>query len=191
MSDRFVTVASYTFPPEAQMAKNLLEAEGIPAVIAGEMTGDILVGMGDPIHLQVRAVDARRAVSILAVVASEAGLDDDWEQRAESGAGVWVCSLCGAPVGTGATACPACGTPRTGIQTGDRSPSRPPSEAIQARDQVTASAPPPPRDRIISDAPSSRADEHDGPAPQGPRPSLGCAVLFVALALLALGLLPV
>src|SRR5947209_18448617 len=108
MSDRFVTVASYTFPPEAQMARNLLEAEGIPAVLANEMTGDAFAGMGDPIHLQVKAADARRAVSALAAASAEAALDEDWEAQAEGGAGVWPCPLCGGPVSNRLTVCPAC-----------------------------------------------------------------------------------
>src|SRR5262249_47731964 len=40
MSDRLVTVASFVFTPEAEMAKNLLEAEGIPAFIAGGLAAD-------------------------------------------------------------------------------------------------------------------------------------------------------
>src|SRR4051794_31664637 len=98
MSDRLVTVASYTFAPEAQMARNLLEAEGVPAFLAGEMTAEVLVGVGDEVHLQVREQDARRAVSILASVSGEAELDEDWEAQAVSGADIWPCPLCDTPV---------------------------------------------------------------------------------------------
>src|SRR5437763_1072174 len=119
MANRFVTVASYAFTPEAQMAKNLLESEGIPVFLAGEMTAETLMGLGDEVHLQVREQDARRAVSLLASV--DAGtLDEDWETKAERDAGVWTCPLCGTPVKKGFKVCPDCQTPNEHITTDRR-----------------------------------------------------------------------
>src|SRR5947209_2576738 len=61
MSDRLVIIASYASTPEAQMAKNLLEAEGIPAFLAGELSANVLtgvMGVSGEVRLQVRAEDA-------------------------------------------------------------------------------------------------------------------------------------
>src|SRR2546423_10275041 len=99
MSDRLVTVASFSVPYEADLARGLLETEGITAFLAGDMAASTLAGVGGPIgrvDLQVRETDAQRAAGILAVCAAEATLDEDWETQAEEGADVWVCSLCGA-----------------------------------------------------------------------------------------------
>jgi hypothetical protein len=163
MSDRLVTVASYHFPLEAQMAKNLLEAQGIPAFLGSEMTAETLSGLGDEVHLQVHEKDARRATGLLAEVSASSSLDDDWEAQAESGAGVWACSLCGTPVPLGVNICPACQTPNTNI-TPDRRDTwraadrtrRQPEEA--ASDGVQAEAPPPaPRQPAELPPPQSRA----------------------------------
>jgi Putative prokaryotic signal transducing protein len=181
MSDHLVTVASYASALEAQMAKNLLEAEGIPAFLAGEMTAEALSGISSEAHLQVRDRDARRAASILASVAAEAALDDDWETQAESGAGVWACSLCGTPVSNRLTVCPDCQTPNHRIKTERRKPapsppSRPTSEAVQAGEQIKAA--PPPRPRQDGEAPEPVASPHPW----------GCATLLALVALPALWL---
>lgn len=123
MSDRLVTVAKYGLEYEAGLAKSLLAAEGIEAVIHGDITGSLLGGptmLGGVIQLQVPADLAPRAAGILAAVAAKATLDDDWETQAEEGAGVWVCSLCGSPVSNQLWTCNSCKTPRDAIQTGRR-----------------------------------------------------------------------
>ncbi len=183
MSDRFVIVASYHFPLEAQMAKNLLETEGIHAFLAGELTGDTLNGLGQEVHLQVHEQDARRAVSVLASVSAEASLDDDWEARAESGAGVWTCSLCGTPVPLDVAVCPACQTPNANVTTNRldtwtaaararRQPDEPKSGQVQAE---------PPRS-----PPTGAAEGREGPAPKS---GAGCLVLFCVLTVLPAWLL--
>jgi hypothetical protein len=119
MSDKFVTVATFNRSFEAQLAKNLLEDEGITSNVSGELTADMLpfgqAGGGDQIVLQVPEEDAQRAAGVLAVVAA-AKLDDNWEDEAESGAGVWLCSICGEPISNRLSVCYSCQTPREGIR---------------------------------------------------------------------------
>jgi hypothetical protein len=117
MSDKFITVAMFHQSYEAQLAKNLLANEGIESILAGEFTSDVLFGnpaLGDQIVLQVRQDDAQRAAGILAAVVGE--LDEDWEEQAESGAGVWTCSICGEPISNRLSVCYPCLTPREGIR---------------------------------------------------------------------------
>jgi rubrerythrin len=118
MADKFLTVMTFNQSFEAQLAKNLLENEGIEALMAGEHTSDVLFGnpgLGDQIVLQVREEDAKRAAGILAEVAA-AKLEDNWEDEAESG-DVWVCSICGEPISNLLSVCYSCQTPREGIRT--------------------------------------------------------------------------
>jgi hypothetical protein len=100
---------------EAQLAKNLLENEGITSIMSGELSSDVLFGTGLSYHqiaLQVREEDAQRAVALLA----EVELNKGWEDEAESGTDVWICSICGEPVSNNLSICYACQTPRDGIR---------------------------------------------------------------------------
>ena len=118
MSDKFVTVATFNQSFEAQLARNLLENEGITSIVGGEFASDALFGnpaLGDQIVLQVREEDAQRAAGILAAVAA-AKLDEHWEDEAE--AGVWLCSICGEPISNRLSVCYSCQTPREGIRAG-------------------------------------------------------------------------
>ena len=67
MSDKLVTVVTFNFPIEAEMAKLRLESEGIECVLANEilarLDGPVLEIY--PIKAQVRAEDAERAAKIL------------------------------------------------------------------------------------------------------------------------------
>ncbi|MGH7227094.1 MAG: putative signal transducing protein [Gemmataceae bacterium] len=132
MTDRFITVATFNRSFEAQLAKNLLENEGIASIVSGDITSDVLPfgqgGGGDQIVLQVTENDIKRAAGILAEVAA-AKLDDNWEEEAESGAGVWLCSICGEPIGNGLSMCYACQTPRDGIR------ASPPRDSISSREE--------------------------------------------------------
>jgi hypothetical protein len=135
MADKFVTVATFTLAYEAELARNLLEAEGVQAIIGGDLMGGLLPV--EEIQLQVRADEAARATAILAAQAAEASLDEGWEDRAE--AGVWTCSICGEPVPENVPVCYSCRTPREAI----RSAAPRPTDAIQhAPDQVTPTPPP-------------------------------------------------
>ncbi len=173
MSDRLVTIASFAFTPEAQMAKNLLESEGIPAIVAGELTADAFAGAAGEAKLQVRAEDAQRAVSLLAETAAQASLDDDWETQAEGG--VWICPLCGTAGRLGAQVCTACQTANPGI-TPDRRDVRTDRDrwqrgADQAKkgNQIQEARPRP----LLPDAEVDEASHTQGQA--------GCVVLLFVL----------
>jgi hypothetical protein len=155
MSDKFVTVAKYNNNFEAQLAKNLLENEGLECIIGGAFSSDILfsgLAAADPIVLQVRVEDAERASMALAAVEA-ARLDEDWEQQAESDSGVWICSICGEPISNRLSMCYSCQTPREGIRTSaprdqtaiQEAPVTVPAvEADQTRDEIVCTPAPAP-----------------------------------------------
>src|SRR5579872_1408299 len=164
VADKFITVATFSLPYEAELAKSLLENEGIESFLTGGLSVDVLLGAGgmaDQVRLQVHDQDAQRAAGILA--AHQAALEDGWEDKAEHDPDVWVCSLCGSPVSNGLSACLACQTPREGIRADLPSPVAsprqaldvPPTDSIQKREDFTA------------DARSARG----GRAPSPPRPA--------------------
>jgi hypothetical protein len=170
MTDKFVTVQTFHQSFEAQLAKNLLETEGIDAMLSGELTADMLplgqAGGSDQIVLQVHEDDAQRAAGVLAVVAA-AKLDADWEEQAESGADVWICSICGEPISNGLSICYSCETPREGIRAGtprdrqaiQQQPATPPTgEEVQKRDEITHTESPPPVAAPAPLEPGERAD---------------------------------
>ncbi|HEY7422656.1 MAG TPA: DUF2007 domain-containing protein [Gemmataceae bacterium] len=154
MADKFVTVQRFNNSFQAQLAKNLLENEGIESMVSGELAQDVMLGTGlHQIALQVHEDEAQRATSILAEVEAEAQLDDDWEEQAESGAGVWTCSICGEPISNRLSICYSCQTPREGIRTDaprERtaiqldSATPPTGEEVQKRDEITRTPPPTP-----------------------------------------------
>lgn len=167
MGDKFVTVATYNLPYEAELAKNLLQNEGIESFLTGGLTADVLfgnAGLADQVRLQVREDDAQRAAGLLAVHA--ATIDADWEERAEHDPDVWVCSLCGAPVSNQLTTCTGCQTPRASIRADRPRLPAPPVDAVQRRDEIAArppraSAPPAP-------APAASAAGEEEPFPEVP-----------------------
>jgi hypothetical protein len=117
MADKLVTVMTFSQSFEAQLAKNLLENEGIASAVSGEYSTDMMglgfaQGLPHQITLQVREDDAPRAVALLA----EVELKKDWEEEAESGADVWICTICGEPISNRLSMCYACQTPRDGIR---------------------------------------------------------------------------
>ena len=59
-----VTVAAYDLVPEAYLAKNLLEAEGIPAYLDGATASDML-HLTSEVKLQVAPEHAEQARDIL------------------------------------------------------------------------------------------------------------------------------
>lgn len=162
MADRFTTVATFDKTFEGQLAKNLLENEGIESVLSGDLTADVLTfgqaGSKDQVVLQVRERDAQRATGILAAVAA-AKLDADWEEQAESGAGVWLCSICGEPVSNRLSVCYSCQTPREGIRAAiprestaiQSNPSAlPTGEDVQKRDEIAGAPTPAPIAPIVT-----------------------------------------
>lgn len=62
--EEVVTVANFTEPMEAEMAKLRLESAGIETFLSGENARILEPGLG-PLQLQVRAVDASDARAIL------------------------------------------------------------------------------------------------------------------------------
>jgi hypothetical protein len=179
MPDRFVTVGTYTLAYEAELARNLLETEGIAAIIDGDLTGGLLP-TGE-IQLQVAAEDAGRATGILAAQAAEASLAEDWEERAE--AGVSTCSVCGEPVAEGTAVCHSCRTPRDAVRTATGRV----SDAIQPPREQLATTPSPTPAPAQEQVPEE-AEEPDAPTAAGDelaRRALGAAawtlvIVFVA-----------
>ena len=172
MSDKFVKVMTFNDSFEAQLAKQLLKDEGIESMLTGMLTANVLFGniaLGDQIVLRVHEDEAQRAASILATNAAEAKLDDDWENQAEAGAGVWLCTICGEPIRNRLSICYSCQTPREGIRADaprdltaiQSEPSTlPTGEEVQKRDEITRTTspvpPPPPRPQTIE-----REDEEE------------------------------
>jgi ribosomal protein L37AE/L43A len=67
--ERFVTVATYTFPWEAQLAKARLESEGIESVVADEIAAGLYGANAiGGVKLRVREEDAGRATALLATL---------------------------------------------------------------------------------------------------------------------------
>ena len=78
--EEVVTVASFSEPLEAEMARGRLESAGIEVFLAGENARIMEPGLG-PLRLQVAAKDEADALALLA---------DAGEELAESGQGVVV-----------------------------------------------------------------------------------------------------
>lgn len=76
-----VTVATYNLSPEMHLAKNLLEAEGIPAFLEDETAGDML-HLTSEFKLQVPTANAEQARAILEA-ASEHQLAKEAAREAE------------------------------------------------------------------------------------------------------------
>jgi hypothetical protein len=151
VADKYVIVAKFTFPYEGELAKNLLQNEGVESFLSGEMSADALSGIAEQVLLQVHEHDAQRAAAILA--AQQASLGENWEEEAEKGSDVWVCSLCGAPVSNLLSVCVGCQTPREGIR------ADPPASLTHVRRAPAAPPPPDPvlkRDEIATAAAPAR-----------------------------------
>jgi hypothetical protein len=153
MSDRFVTIAAFDSPIEANLVLGLLEGECVRAMLGGEEATSVFAGLGiAEITLQVHETDVARADEILDEYqqdADEPGLAD---QEAPTG---WVCSLCGDLAAEDATVCPSCQTPRSAVRD-DAAPElsrfgrrsgmtrrKAPEGAVQRLGETTASVPMP------------------------------------------------
>jgi hypothetical protein len=80
MQDNIVTVARFLDPIAAQIAKNRLEGEGIPVLVAGDTTGGAFPGMGgafNAVHLQVDEEHYQQALHVLEIAEKELSDDDD------------------------------------------------------------------------------------------------------------------
>jgi hypothetical protein len=113
MSDKLVFAAAFSMPVEAELARGLLEAEGIKAFLTGGESVNVfsgVQGLGGQIRLQVAEADADRAAEILAPHFDQQAKDGD--AAPEDAAGLWLCPLCGDAVRDDLDFCPACETPR-------------------------------------------------------------------------------
>jgi hypothetical protein len=74
-----VIVKSFTDKGEAEIARGLLDAEGINAAITADDLGSEGPGLtfGRPINLVVEAADADRAAELLDQAAEDAGGDEE------------------------------------------------------------------------------------------------------------------
>jgi hypothetical protein len=150
MSDDWVRVASFAAPLGAEMAMGLLQDEGIEVFSTGDLSNATFAGVasvGGTVELRVRAADEKLARVILAEL--EAPPAENWESEAE-GSAVWVCSLCGEPVGEEQNRCPSCRTPRDAIRAVDPATTLRPRPAplraeSQPKPQQITTEPPPPR----------------------------------------------
>lgn len=70
MSEEVVTVASFSEPLEAEMARGRLESAGIEVFLSGENARIMEPGLG-PLRLQVAAADETDARAILADAGQE------------------------------------------------------------------------------------------------------------------------
>jgi len=162
MSNKFVTIAGFSNPVEAQLAVGRLDAEGIK----GELTGDLSVsifsgvsGVGGQVHLRVIAADEKRAIEILEECATEAH-KDSYNSQTEDDFAIWVCPLCGDAVRVILPVCPSCHTLRGSTPEADEidetaiqdAPSpvgkwrrktrkKPSQEGIQKREEITVRPP--------------------------------------------------
>jgi hypothetical protein len=147
MSEKYVVVATFTMPMEAQVACGRLGAEGIPAHVTGGSTASTFAGLGavgGRVELYVPESACERALDILAECMpgeqwrvmfnkdehSASAPTADWpsDERVKAGSEefeterdsrIWVCSLCGDAVPVKETVCPSCGTVREAVRPAD------------------------------------------------------------------------
>jgi hypothetical protein len=101
-----VSIGSYATPVEADMARNLLEAQGIASYLEGASTVGNFWYLGNAtgwVKLMVDEEQAERAATVLRTATSEA-----------ASVPPWVCE-CGAEVDAGFDVCWACGLSRDAV----------------------------------------------------------------------------
>jgi hypothetical protein len=77
MGEAMVIIREYASEAEAHVARSVLEANEIPAVVLRDNAGGMLPSMHlvFPVRLAVRAADATRAITIL-----DAPVDDEFDE---------------------------------------------------------------------------------------------------------------
>ncbi len=109
MENRFVTIASFHMPHEAEMAASFLEEKGIPTVIRDNNTNPLGGGFVE-FRLQVPEQDADDALDILDVMMEEGvdlleDIEENYEmETTEETASSWK----DIPAGTKTVVCPRC-----------------------------------------------------------------------------------
>jgi hypothetical protein len=143
MADNYLTVAGFSEPIKAEIARGRLETEGIAAIVSGGLVTNTLFGTSNisgRVDLRVPAGDFARAVQILAECGDESHLVGDTEDEGP----VWLCPLCGEPVRAVLPVCPACHTPRGTTSAID------PHDDAHAEPEMRIQAPPASVSRITS-----------------------------------------
>src|SRR5688500_12051630 len=110
---KLVTVADFATPAEAQIASNMLAAEGIRVVAQDENMAGTMWHLGSAlggVKLQVAEEDAERAAELLAAA------DATHVQSRHTHRGHWTCPKCGERVNGDFAMCWACGTARDGTE---------------------------------------------------------------------------
>ena len=118
MTEHTAVIATFDTGMEAQIARMLLESEGIEAVVSGDVPNAASFTLLGPlqyarIELSVGVSDVDAARSALSRSASQMDLDADWEDSAESAVAGWLCLGCDTEVPLDQDACPECGTLRS------------------------------------------------------------------------------
>jgi hypothetical protein len=110
-----VVIAEFSNPFEAEMVKNRLEDEGIPAFVGGEAAAGVFSGAGlAVVPLYVPAADRERAMTVLASLEEEPGPATALSPppALDSSEGTWsYCPRCGSEVSSGFRVCSTCGAP--------------------------------------------------------------------------------
>jgi hypothetical protein len=109
MTDRMITLATYRFAPKADLARMILEQEGIPAFIADSniVTADWFLGNAiGYVKLQVAASQAEAALTILQ---NNPQLLDAGSRNENEAEDHMTCLACGERMPDDAHQCKACG----------------------------------------------------------------------------------
>ncbi|MBN1509943.1 MAG: DUF2007 domain-containing protein [Sedimentisphaerales bacterium] len=93
MNEKLVTVARFSDYVEAELARQLLEAEGIRAFVMGENVGNVYAGVPAAIDIQLQTPEsqAEKAIEILEASEQEAAeseredMEQGWDEDAGEG----------------------------------------------------------------------------------------------------------
>jgi hypothetical protein len=117
MPDKSALAAAFYSPVEAELARGLLEEEGIKTFLTGGGSVNIfsgVQGLGGQIQVRVSEADADRAVQLLAPHFDHH--QDEADASAEADSALWVCPLCGDAVCNDLEFCPSCKTERPAVR---------------------------------------------------------------------------
>jgi uncharacterized paraquat-inducible protein A len=109
MSDKLITVRTFQTLTEAEMARMLLESEGLRVFLLDTGIVNFNWFLGNAvgyIKLQVPESEAQRAVELLERIQESGSHSSDDDNQ---GADEKVCLACGAAMSEEQTKCPACG----------------------------------------------------------------------------------
>ncbi len=151
MPDKFVPVAAYATPLEADLAKNYLEAEGVPVFLSDDATVGWFWHLGNAvggIKLLVPRDQLDRATAILAARPGEQ--PDAGQEPAVSGPEMVACARCGAPMDREMDYCPSCGA--ASDEAARAAPVAPAADQPAPGEEEPEEAPTPPGDELANRA---------------------------------------